>query len=303
MNILGIGDADIDIFIEVDKVPSHDEKVFSRSTSQCVGGMVLNFLICLKNLGNSCEFVGVIGEDKFGGKILSFLKEFSIVIDNIVIDKEGETYYCYVILDDLGEKSLIIVPTNCLFISEDKIKEKIFLRKTHVHTTSGDIDTAFKVINLAKKNKVSVSIDVENVDDFGLFSKLISNVDLLFINFNTFKKIGFEDLSKGLEEIIKHGPKVICLTKGKYGSTTYTRENSYSFDGFSVEVKDTTGAGDCFAAGFVHGYIRNWSLEKNTIFANAVASLSTTTLGGSSFMMSYTDVQSFINSHKLTKND
>ena len=302
MNILGIGDADIDIFIEVDKAPSHDEKVFARSTSQCVGGMVLNFLTCLKNLGNSCEFVGVIGKDNYGEKILSFLKEYSIVTDNIIIDKDGETYYCYVILDDLGEKSLIIVPTNCLFINGEMIKEKIFLKKTHVHTTSGDIDTAFKVIKLANNNKVSVSIDVENVDDFGLLSKLISNVDILFLNFNTFKKMGFEDLSKGLEEIIKHGPKVICLTKGKNGSTTYSREDSYSFDGFSVEVKDTTGAGDCFAAAFVHGYIRNWSLSKNTIFANAVASLSTTTIGGSSFTMSETDVLSFINSHKLTKN-
>ena len=297
MNILGIGDADVDIFIEVDRVPSHDEKVFSRSTSQCVGGMVLNFLICLKNLGNSCEFVGVIGEDKFGKKILSFLKEFSIVIDNIVIDKEGETYYCYVILDDLGEKSLIVVPTNCLFIKKEMIKEEIFLGKKHVHTTSGNIDTAFKVINLANNNKVSVSIDVENVVDYNLFSELVSKVDLLFINLITFKSLGFEDLTKGLEEIIKHGPKVICLTKGKNGSLTFTRDNLYSFDGFSVEVKDTTGAGDCFAAGFVHGYIRNWNLAKNTIFANAVASLSTTTLGGSSFRMNESDVQSFINSY------
>jgi len=297
MNILGIGDADVDIFIEVDRVPSHDEKVFSRSTSQCVGGMVLNFLICLKNLGNPCEFLGVIGADNYGEKILSFLNEYSIVTNNIVIDKEGETYYCYVILDDLGEKSLIVVPTNCLFIKKEMIKEEIFLGKKHVHTTSGNIDTAFKVINLANNNKVSVSIDVENVVDYNLFSKLVSKVDLLFINLITFKSLGFEDLTKGLEEIIKHGPKVICLTKGKNGSLTFTRDNLYSFDGFSVEVKDTTGAGDCFAAGFVHGYIRNWNLAKNTIFANAVASLSTTTLGGSSFRMNESDVQSFINSY------
>ena len=45
MSILGVGDADVDIFIEVEKVPAYDEKVFSRATSLHVGGMVLNFLV------------------------------------------------------------------------------------------------------------------------------------------------------------------------------------------------------------------------------------------------------------------
>ena len=99
-----------------------------------------------------------------------------------------------------------------------------------------------------------------------------------------------------MDKITELGPKVICLTKGKDGSITFTRKGVYSFDGFDVDVKDTTGAGDCFAAGFLHGYIRSWDMESSTIFANAVASLSTTTLGGSSFNMTESNVQSFIDS-------
>ena len=296
MSILGVGDADVDIFIEVEKVPSYDEKVFSRATSLHVGGMVLNFLVCLKSLGNECEFAGVIGDDKYGKIILNYLKDKKIKYKNIVIDKKGETYYCYIILDKLGEKSLIIVPTDCLFISEDQIKENIFNTIKHVHTTSGNISTALKVINIANKKNLTVSIDVENIDEYNLFTKLVKDVDILFINYLTFKKLGFRDLNKDLNKITKLGPKVICLTQGKDGSKTFTSKGVYSFDGFEVEVKDTTGAGDCFAAGYLHGHIRSWGIESSTIFANAVASLSTTTLGGSSFNMTESNVQSFIDS-------
>jgi len=296
MSILGVGDADVDIFIEVENVPAYDEKVFSRATSLHVGGMVLNFLACLKSLGNDCEYVGVIGDDKFGKKILNFLKDKKIKHNKIVIDKKGETYYCYIILDKLGEKSLIIVPTDCLFISENLIKENIFNTIKHVHTTSGNISTALKVINIANKKNLTVSIDVENIDDYSLFTKLVKDVDVLFINFLTFRKLGFEDFNRDLDKITELGPKVICLTKGKDGSITFTRKGVYSFDGFDVEVKDTTGAGDCFAAGYLHGYIRSWDMESSTIFANAVASLSTTTLGGSSFNMTESNIQSFIDS-------
>jgi len=301
MSILGVGDADVDIFIEVEKVPAYDEKVFSRATSLHVGGMVLNFLACLKSLGNDCEYVGVIGDDKFGKKIINFLKDREIKHNNIVIDKKGETYYCYIILDKLGEKSLIIVPTDCLFISENLIKENIFNTIKHVHTTSGNISTALKVINIANKKNLTVSIDVENIYEYNLFTKLVKDVDILFINFLTFRKLGFEDFNRDLGKITELGPKVICLTKGKDGSITYTRKGVYTFDGFDVEVKDTTGAGDCFAAGYLHGYIRSWDMESSTIFANAVASLSTTNLGGSSFNMTESNIQSFIDTKNNSK--
>ena len=299
MSILGIGDADVDIFIEVEKVPAYDEKVFSKATSSHVGGMVLNFLVCLKSLENECEYVGVIGGDKYGEKILNLLKEKKIKHNNIVINKKGETYYCYIILDNLGEKSLIIVPTDCLFISESMIKENIFQNNKHVHTTSGDINTALKVINLANKKRISVSIDLENIYEYDLFTKLVKDVNILFINLNTFEQLGFEDFNRDLEKISELGPKVICLTRGKEGSITFTRKGVYAFDGFNVEVKDTTGAGDCYAAGYLHGHIRGWDIEKSTIFANAVASLSTTTLGGSSFSMTENNINNFIDSKNI----
>ena len=302
MSILGIGDADVDIFIEVEKFPSYDEKVFSRATSLHVGGMVLNFLVCLKSLENECEYVGVIGGDKYGEKILNFLKEKKIKHNNIVIDNKGETYYCYIILDKLGEKSLIIVPTDCLFISEYMIKDNIFQNIKHVHTTSGNINTALKIINIANKKRISVSIDLENICEYNLFSKLVKDVEILFINLKTFKQLGFEDFNRDLEIISELGPKVICLTRGKDGAITFTHKGVYAFDGFEVEVKDTTGAGDCYAAGFLHGYIRGWNIERSTIFANAVASLSTTTLGGSSFRMTENNVNTFINSKNILKN-
>ena len=101
------------LFIEVEKVPAYDEKVFSRATSLHVGGMVLNFLACLKSLGNDCEYVGVIGDDKYGTKILKFLKDRKIKHNNIVIDKKGE-----IVWKSIGEKT-------GHFVSAEKVLKQI----------------------------------------------------------------------------------------------------------------------------------------------------------------------------------
>jgi sugar/nucleoside kinase (ribokinase family) len=64
------------------------------------------------------------------------------------------------------------------------------------------------------------------------------------------------------------------------GVVARTAERTLHVSGFAVRAVDTTGAGDVFRAGFIHGLLRSWTLERTLAFANAAAALKCTRVGG-----------------------
>jgi fructokinase len=70
-----------------------------------------------------------------------------------------------------------------------------------------------------------------------------------------------------------YGGQIICITLGDKGCSVWRQDCLQSFPGHSVSVVDTVGAGDAFAAAFLHGYESSWSIERTARFANAVGAL------------------------------
>ena len=75
------------------------------------------------------------------------------------------------------------------------------------------------------------------------------------------------------------GPSIVGITLGSEGSTILTKEGSYSAPSYKVDVVDTTGAGDAYAAGLIVGLLTGMPLEKIPYFANAVSALKITKKG------------------------
>lgn len=75
--------------------------------------------------------------------------------------------------------------------------------------------------------------------------------------------------SEGIEALLASGPSMVVLKQGVKGCTVYTRTEMIVSPGFPVPLRDTTAAGDSFAAAFVYGYLRGWPLERVAAFANA----------------------------------
>jgi fructokinase len=71
----------------------------------------------------------------------------------------------------------------------------------------------------------------------------------------------------------RHGIDVICCTLGPDGCFVYDHGVGLRVAGFAIEVTDTVGAGDAFAAGFLHGYSRGWTIANAARFANALGAL------------------------------
>jgi len=76
-----------------------------------------------------------------------------------------------------------------------------------------------------------------------------------------------------------HAIETICVTQGGAGCSVYHARQLDHFEGFPVQVVDTVGAGDAFAAGFLHGHLHGWSEEKKASFANSLGALVASRMG------------------------
>jgi sugar/nucleoside kinase (ribokinase family) len=299
MKVIGVGDADIDIYLEVDHVPGRDEKVLARTLRLIPGGMVANFLVALSRLGVPCAFHGVVGDDEFGQLTLADLSANHVDVSHALV-KDGRTYFCVVMLDPGGEKSLVVAPTGCLFPLPEDISEEAIAGADHIHTTSGNLATAMRCLTIAREHGLTTSLDLEAtvIEQGEKVMDLISRVDVLFLNKRALDRLD----QQGLEVIrgrqfLGHRPQIVCVTMGEEGVLVLDSSGEHALDAFQVDVTDTTGAGDCFAAGFVYGFLHGWSPGEAAKFSNAVAALSTTQTGGHAGAPTREEVESFLVAH------
>ena len=303
MEVIGVGDIDVDIYLEVDHIPARDEKEMAKSVSFFPGGMVANFLVALSRLGTSCGFHGPIGSDEFGDTALRDLLSNNVDASNMIIKSGKRTYFCVVMLDDSGEKALVVAPTECLSPEENDISEDAIKAAKHLHTIFLGPAQA-KAISIAHKNGMTVSVDFEpdSVRNSSNLNEVLSSTDIAFINQNALRLMSnYSDIADAARDVLSRGPKIVCVTLGKQGSLIVAKTLSkvLQIRSFDVPVIDTTGAGDCFAAGFVHGFLKGWSLEYIGKFASATAALKITKMGGHAGAPLLDQVLAFLGEHEI----
>jgi len=299
-DVIGIGDIDIDIYLKVDHIPGKDEKIKAQQLEFHSGGMVANFLVACSRLGLSCMFHGPVGADDYGRLALADLKKNHVDTSGVVIKKEKSTYFCVVLLDKYGEKSLIVAPTDCITPEPEDICHNLIPKAGHLHTTLFSITS--EILETAQRNGLSISIDIEpeSIDNLENNNSLLRDVDIVFVNKNAAKRIGqSNNHEENIKKILQLGPKIVCITMGNKGGIVKSRSDPelINYKAFQIPVVDTTGAGDCFAAGFVYGFLHNWGLQKTSEFASAVSAIKTLKLGGHSGAPKMDEVVSFLKKH------
>jgi len=126
--------------------------------------------------------------------------------------------------------------------------------------------------------------------------ELIRDVDFL-VTSATFgpRFTGIEDREKAFLALKGYNSGFLCATLGREGAMAVVGNRIVHSKGFPVDAVDTTGAGDVFHAGFIYGLIKNWDVGEILRFANAVAALKCTRMGGRS-APAFHEVHSFLGS-------
>ena len=300
MKILGIGNAIVDVICKVeDSYLSNngltkstmrlvDEAEFKKLLSTLKiedtvsGGSVANSIVGLSQLGNDVGFIGKVSDDDLGQKYDDGLKKENV---GYYYNKKKEnlpTGTCLILITPDSERTMCTflgtagkINENDVDINAVKNSELIFLEG--YLWDEGDPKSAFdKAIN--NSNKVAMSLsDLFCVERHKPnFLDLAKNkLDIIFANEQEFTSLID---AKKFEDIISFGQqleKIIIITRGEKGSIAIRKNEIIECDSKkNLKIVDLTGAGDLFAAGYLHGHINNLtireSLEKGTEMSSRV---------------------------------
>jgi len=135
----------------------------------------------------------------------------------------------------------------------------------------------------------------------GLFALIVlPHLDLLFGNRDELARVtGAEDPPRMAAHLRELGVGTVAVKLGEDGAYVDGGNWRGRVPAFSVEVVDTTGAGDAFCGGFLTGYLAGWDLERTTRFANAVGAMCVTAMGGSTGISGMDETLHFMDTASL----
>tara|TARA_B110000238_G_C16058478_1_gene409322 strand:+ start:222 stop:1151 length:930 start_codon:yes stop_codon:yes gene_type:complete len=289
MKILGIGNAIVDVICKVDEdflitnkltkstMKLVDEKEFKKLISNLniettiAGGSVANSIVGLSQLKNKVSFIGKVNDDELGNKYEKSLTKEKV---KYCYNKKAEnisTGTCLILITPDSERTMCtflgiagkIAPCD---IDENFIKHSELVFLEGYLWDEGDPKEAFdKALTLANKSAMSLS-DKFCVDRHKKsFYDLVKNkLDIVFANEQEITELTD---AKTFDDVVKFGKnlnKLLVITRSDKGSVAITGSEIVECESQkNLKIVDLTGAGDLFAAGFLHEYINKRSLAES----------------------------------------
>jgi len=128
----------------------------------------------------------------------------------------------------------------------------------------------------------------------------LPNVDLLFVNQQQAHMLtGLEDPLDGAKALHEAGARTVVVKLGARGCMVLSRGGSFQVPAFEVETLDTTGAGDCFAGGFLAAIQRGYTEVEAARLANAVGALSVRRVGAVAGLLSWEETEEWMSMTKV----
>jgi fructokinase len=299
MKILGIGNAIVDVICKVDESFIRQNKL-TKSTMRLFfdenefknlltnlkiektvsGGSVANSIVGLSQLGNKIGFIGKVSDDDFGSKYEEGLKKENVEFFYSKKKEELPTGTCLILVTPDSERTMCTFLGTAGKINENDVSSEAVKKSEMIFLEGylwdeGEPKKAFdKAINNANKVAMSLS-DLFCVDRHKPhFLNLVKNkLDITFANEQEITSLID---AKNFDEIInfsKQLNKLIIVTRGEKGAIAINGDEVVE-SGIQKNLKiiDLTGAGDLFAAGFLHEYINKSSIKECLIKGTEMSS-------------------------------
>jgi ribokinase len=286
-DVIGFGAINYDNMLIVDRIVVDGEEVITESSVQ-PGGSAANTIYGLAKLGVKCGFVGAVGSDREGKRVINDFSRMDIDTHGISIKEKSKTGYTVCISDKQNKRSIYIQPGANSLINNNDMEYYYVNRPKILHLSSFINDKQFDlqtrlVSDISDENHVSFSpgiiYAVKGIDNL---SPILEKTCILFANrdeVETMTKTNFLSGSKmcmeaGCKYVVvtmgkgykKLGEQVICVITDPIGQYEITVPSNAV-----VGEPETTGAGDSFAAGFLYGYLNKKDIAECAILGHITA--------------------------------
>lgn len=299
-NVVVIGSYNLDFIINSEKIPAPGETVIGDDCRNFHGGKGANQAVAAARAGASVTFIGKCGDDIYGLTARENLKQENINLDYFTIDHETTTGMAYVIVNQTGENSIVVIPgangrlsPNDVKEAEDAFREADFI----LLQLEIPLDTVTAVIRQARITDVPVILNPAPYKHIS--ESLLKDISIITPNIieaeaqSGIKLTSKENYKDCFSYFHQAGVRDVLITMGNRGTWHGTKDYQYMYDAFPVKAVDSTGAGDVFngvlAALLSAGYPLNEAIPR----ANAAAAISVTRPGAQNSSPSASEIEEF----------
>ena len=275
-----VGSANIDQISYIQRMPIDGETIFGDSYQMGFGGKGANQAVMAGLLGADTFMIACLGTDVYKDMTINNFKDKNVKTDFIQI-VDGSSGVAPIWVDSNGQNRIIVIAGANEQIDSNKViksLEEIGNVSLIVGQAEIPMKVNYEVFKFAKENNITT---IFNPAPGRLLDKqFLTNVDWLIPNETEFEIISNTNLTR--ENILKFSNKInskLIVTLGEDGAIFVNDDKVEEFKAPSVDVIDTTGAGDAFVGAFSYAISENYLVSEAINFAINKASLSVTKKG------------------------
>jgi sugar/nucleoside kinase (ribokinase family) len=305
LKVISFGDLVTDIVVQIPALPVQPGGHQIVQGIQVEPGGAGNFLIAGARLGMEMIPLGVIGRDSFGEATLEILSGEGIGINPVIRQTDGTTTTVFVLVDQKGQHVFLGQYGSGPEIRLSKSWKADLEKANAVHfwgyTFQEErlVNSVLEAMIFARKKERLLVFDPGPYMQTATAEQkavVLANCQVILL---TEDEIGSMMGGKsGLEEVpvlFNFGVELVCVKRGVNGCVIISKDQTVMHAGYPVEVRDTTAAGDSFAAAFIFGYLQGWSMARVAAFANAMGAAKVRKLGSGRQVPDIEEVREVLN--------
>jgi len=302
MRVFVVGDVSVDLIYLLDRLPEPGEEVVAKRMLYRPGGAAATVAAQLASLGHTVFLASRVGSGPLSAIALEGLKKAGVDLRHLQQDPEHPTTNVLVFVFPGGERSMVASAGASRELDAREFKPR-FLDTMDALVVSAyalvggpQREYAVKAMAAAKKREVPIFVDLGTgaVRQGGRdLIPTLRTADYVLMNQDELLELtGKSSISEAIAELRKEGIERVVIKVGPLGAIVATPEEEALVEPFEVdEVVDTTGAGDAFTAGFVHGVLSGKSLTEAARIGNIAGALATTAVGAQGRLVTLDDLK------------
>jgi sugar/nucleoside kinase (ribokinase family) len=316
-----VGDKKLDVVcmgeILVDMIPGEQNASSGRVFYGCFGGAPFNAAVGLAKLGRRVGAIACVGSDPFGEFLLETLRAHGIGCEQVKV-KRARTTLAFVVPSG-GENAFFFYRLPWAQTADTMLEardlDEDYLRSAKVLHTSGVAlsceplrSSLLRAMRVVRDSGGLVSFDANVRPDLwgsadeikSIYDKALELSDVLMLAQDEVRALFRAEPDEAHDLIrARYGTRYVAVRMGARGALVVGDGERVFAEAFKVEVVDTVGAGDAWAAAFIHGILEGWDLKRTTKVANAFAALKCTGRGAISSLPSRDELNRFLELHGI----
>jgi fructokinase len=255
-----------------------------------LGGATFNFSAHLSRLGHRVSFISAVGKDQRGQKVIDRMSQLGLTTEYLSVDKDHQTGTASVAFATDGQPKFVLHRPAAYDFPQLTAKQtdQLFSRPVdwiyfgtlhQIHSQARQLTT--DLLNRASAARTFYDVNLRD-DGYtpALIRQLMTRATIVKLNHEEVEAIAhmFDTRHGSLEEFCRNYSDLykwagVCVTRGSLGCSVFMGGEFIEAPGYPIQVLDTVGAGDAFAAAFLHGLGKGWPIPTIADFANRVGAL------------------------------